>query len=167
MLLFDTFAACKQLLRQDPQQAEERAQVRELLNVNSGGIIFTTVQKFSIDDSLPPSGGNQRGHTQKLAIAPISSYLPTKPTAANTDLKPHKLMSLMKQETSSVNAPNTALPNIFAMPYPVLPLSALQVHPSSKPTKTPLPFLATISTSTTSPKPSKMAQLSRFITKAA
>jgi type I restriction enzyme R subunit len=45
--LFDTFAGCKQLLRQDPQQAEERAQVRQLLNVNSGGIIFTTVQKFA------------------------------------------------------------------------------------------------------------------------
>jgi len=45
--LFDTFAGCKQLLRQDPLQAEERAQVRELLNVNSGGIIFTTVQKFA------------------------------------------------------------------------------------------------------------------------
>ena len=45
--LFDTFAGCRQLLRQDPQQAENRAQVRELLNVDSGGIIFTTVQKFS------------------------------------------------------------------------------------------------------------------------
>ena len=45
--LFDTFAGCQQLLRQDPQQADNRDQVRELLNTNSGGIIFTTVQKFS------------------------------------------------------------------------------------------------------------------------
>jgi type I restriction enzyme R subunit len=45
--LFDTFAGCRQLLRQDPQQADNRPQVRELLNVDSGGIVFTTVQKFS------------------------------------------------------------------------------------------------------------------------
>ncbi|MEI6064691.1 MAG: type I restriction endonuclease subunit R, partial [Pseudanabaena sp. ELA748] len=45
--LFDTFAGCQQLLRQDPQQADNRDRVRQLLNTNSGGIIFTTVQKFS------------------------------------------------------------------------------------------------------------------------
>ena len=45
--LFDTFAGCRQLLRQDPQQAENRAEVRDLLTVDSGGIVFTTVQKFS------------------------------------------------------------------------------------------------------------------------
>jgi type I restriction enzyme, R subunit len=45
--LFDTFAGCRQLLRQDPQQADNREEVRELLNVNSGGIVFTTVQKFT------------------------------------------------------------------------------------------------------------------------
>ncbi|MEQ9373344.1 MAG: HsdR family type I site-specific deoxyribonuclease [Coleofasciculus chthonoplastes F3-SA18-01] len=48
--LFDTFAGCRQLLRQDPQQAENRQAVRELLNVASGGIIFTTVQKFAPED---------------------------------------------------------------------------------------------------------------------
>ncbi|MEL6353886.1 MAG: type I restriction endonuclease subunit R [Cyanobacteria bacterium J06627_28] len=45
--LFDTFAGCRQLLRQDPIQASDRAKVRQLLNVAAGGIIFTTVQKFS------------------------------------------------------------------------------------------------------------------------
>ena len=45
--LFDTFAGCRQLLRQDPQQARDRHEARHLLNVASGGIIFTTVQKFS------------------------------------------------------------------------------------------------------------------------
>ena len=48
--LFDTFAGCQQLLRQAPQQADNRDQVRQLLNTNSGGIIFTTVQKFSPAD---------------------------------------------------------------------------------------------------------------------
>ncbi|TVQ23097.1 MAG: type I restriction endonuclease subunit R [Leptolyngbya sp. DLM2.Bin15] len=45
--LFDTFAGCRQLLRQEPQQANDRTAVRELLNVASGGIVFTTVQKFA------------------------------------------------------------------------------------------------------------------------
>jgi len=44
--LFGTFCACKDLLRQTPVQAESRAQLRELLNVASGGVIFTTIQKF-------------------------------------------------------------------------------------------------------------------------
>ena len=46
--LFDTFAASKQLLRQEPVQAEDRAHLRELLNNRtSGGIIFTTIHKFT------------------------------------------------------------------------------------------------------------------------
>jgi type I restriction enzyme R subunit len=48
--LFDTFAGCKQLLRQDPVQAENRGQLKELLKTSGGGIIFTTIQKFSPED---------------------------------------------------------------------------------------------------------------------
>ena len=44
--LFGTFAANKLLLRQTPVQAESRAKLRELLQVASGGVIFTTIQKF-------------------------------------------------------------------------------------------------------------------------
>ena len=44
--LFDTFAASKQLLRQEPVQAEDRNQLKELLKVGSGGVVFTTIQKF-------------------------------------------------------------------------------------------------------------------------
>lgn len=44
--LFDTFAASKQLLRQEPVQAEDRNQLKELLKVASGGVVFATVQKF-------------------------------------------------------------------------------------------------------------------------
>ena len=50
--LFDTFAACKQLLRQDPVQAENRDQLKDLLKVASGGVVFTTIQKFQ------PESGN-------------------------------------------------------------------------------------------------------------
>lgn len=45
--LYSTFAACsKQLLRQEPKQAKDREHLKELLRVNAGGIIFTTIQKF-------------------------------------------------------------------------------------------------------------------------
>ncbi len=44
--LFDTFAASKQLLRQEPVQARDREHLKELLRVASGGIVFTTIQKF-------------------------------------------------------------------------------------------------------------------------
>jgi type I restriction enzyme R subunit len=44
--LFGTFARCKELLRQSPEQARDRAHLRELLKVAAGGVVFTTVQKF-------------------------------------------------------------------------------------------------------------------------
>ena len=44
--LFTTFSANRQILRQTPVQAENRAHLRELLKVASGGVIFTTIQKF-------------------------------------------------------------------------------------------------------------------------
>ena len=48
--LFDTFASSKQLLRQEPVQAADRGQLRELLKVASGGVIFSTIQKFQPDE---------------------------------------------------------------------------------------------------------------------
>jgi type I restriction enzyme R subunit len=44
--LFGTFAACQELLRQPPVQAADRADLREKLTVASGGVVFTTIQKF-------------------------------------------------------------------------------------------------------------------------
>ncbi len=44
--LYETFSNCQQLLRQEPQQAENRNHLRTLLKVASGGIVFTTIQKF-------------------------------------------------------------------------------------------------------------------------
>ena len=52
--LFGTFSRCKELLRQPPVQAESRADMRAKLNVNAGGVIFTTIQKF-----LPEEKGDQ------------------------------------------------------------------------------------------------------------
>ncbi|HPT29894.1 MAG TPA: type I restriction endonuclease subunit R [bacterium] len=48
--LFDTFAGCKQLLRQDPVKANNRDNLKELLKVAGGGIIFSTIQKFFPED---------------------------------------------------------------------------------------------------------------------
>lgn len=44
--LFDTFAGCRHLLRQDPVQVESRDDLINRLKVASGGIVFTTIQKF-------------------------------------------------------------------------------------------------------------------------
>lgn len=48
--LFDTFAGSKQLLRQEPIQASNRAHLKKLLKTAGGGIIFTTIQKFSPEE---------------------------------------------------------------------------------------------------------------------
>lgn len=50
--LFSTFGNCIGLLRQKPVQAESREHIKELLKVSGGGVIFTTIQKFS------PESGN-------------------------------------------------------------------------------------------------------------
>ena len=48
--LFSTFSRCSDLLRQPPVQAESRADLRTRLSVESGGVVFTTIQKF-----MPPA----------------------------------------------------------------------------------------------------------------
>lgn len=48
--LFDTFASSVQLLRQEPKQVENRQHLKELLKVASGGVIFTTIQKFQPEE---------------------------------------------------------------------------------------------------------------------
>ena len=52
--LFGTFSKCRDLLRQDPVQADSREKIKDLLQVASGGIIFTTIQKF-----LPEERGDK------------------------------------------------------------------------------------------------------------
>lgn len=50
--LFGTFARCQELIRQEPRQADSRESLKALISVASGGIVFTTIQKFL------PEGGN-------------------------------------------------------------------------------------------------------------
>jgi type I restriction enzyme R subunit len=54
--LFGTFSRCHDLLRQIPVQAENHQHLHQLLQVASGGVVFTTIQKF-----LPLAGQNGNG----------------------------------------------------------------------------------------------------------
>lgn len=45
--LFGTFSMCRDLIRQTPIQADSRADLQSALSRASGGVIFTTIQKFS------------------------------------------------------------------------------------------------------------------------
>jgi type I restriction enzyme R subunit len=49
--LFGTFSKCQDILRQKPVQANTRKELQELLKVSSGGIVFTTIQKFFPEDN--------------------------------------------------------------------------------------------------------------------
>jgi type I restriction enzyme, R subunit len=50
--LHDTFIMNSELLRQKPVQAESREHLKDLLRVASGGVVFTTLQKFEGGDAL-------------------------------------------------------------------------------------------------------------------
>ncbi len=70
--LFDTFSFCKELLRQIPVQAESREHLRELLNVASGGVVFTTIQKFFPDEK----GGKHPLLSDRRNIVAIADEAP-------------------------------------------------------------------------------------------
>jgi type I restriction enzyme R subunit len=50
--LFDTFVAAKALMRQTPEQADSRDEIREMISSRPvGGVIFTTIQKFAPEEN--------------------------------------------------------------------------------------------------------------------
>lgn len=57
--LFGTFSRCRDLLRYEPEQAESRDDLREKLRRGSGGVVFTTIQKFFPPRNEDNSKGNQ------------------------------------------------------------------------------------------------------------
>jgi type I restriction enzyme R subunit len=63
--LFGTFSRCQDLLRQPPVQAESRADLREKLRVEAGGVVFTTIQKFFPD--MPAEASAQAGRHPVLS----------------------------------------------------------------------------------------------------
>ncbi len=72
--LFATFARCSDLLRQPPVQAADRADLREKLRVASGGVVFTTIQKFFPEVSSPASarGGKMEVLSERRNIVVIA-----------------------------------------------------------------------------------------------
>ncbi len=60
--LFETFGSCEQLIRQKPKQAENREDLKEKLAVASGGVVFTTIQKFMpefVGETYPQLSGRR------------------------------------------------------------------------------------------------------------
>jgi type I restriction enzyme R subunit len=51
--LYGTFCGCHELLRQTPEQADSRDDLRRKLQVASGGVVFTTIQKFLAEPGEP------------------------------------------------------------------------------------------------------------------
>ena len=62
--LFGQFQRCHEILGQTPIQAADRAHLRELLNRASGGVIFTTLQKFAPLEPSPRPSPTGRGNQQ-------------------------------------------------------------------------------------------------------
>ncbi|WP_048190700.1 type I restriction endonuclease subunit R [Methanobacterium sp. SMA-27] len=65
--LFGTFKGSENILRQEPVQAENREHLQELLQVASGGIVFTTIQKF-----LPEKGTDYPTLSERRNIVVIA-----------------------------------------------------------------------------------------------
>lgn len=70
--LFDTFSLSQDLLRQTPVQAESREKLKKLLSVSSGGVVFTTIQKFlpEVEERVDLGDGktkNIRGTYEQLS----------------------------------------------------------------------------------------------------
>jgi len=59
--LFGTFSRCHELLRQAPKQAKSREHLRKLLSVASGGVIFSTIQKFMPPTAAPSPQPSPKG----------------------------------------------------------------------------------------------------------
>jgi type I restriction enzyme R subunit len=65
--LFGQFQRCHDILGQTPVQAESRERLRELLAVASGGVVFTTIQKF-----FPEKGEKMPALSQRRNIIVIA-----------------------------------------------------------------------------------------------
>jgi type I restriction enzyme R subunit len=148
--LFGTFSMCKDLLRQTPQQAEDREHLRQLLDRPSGGVIFTTLQKFSPD----------AGTTDYAVLTDRRNVVVIADEAHRSQYG-----FGAKSRARPARSP-TASPNICATACPTPPLSASPERRSRRRTSTRPPCSAITSTFTTSAARSRTARRCRSITKA-
>jgi type I site-specific restriction-modification system R (restriction) subunit len=117
--LFNTFSLCSDLLRQTPTQAEDRENLQKLLQVASGGIVFTTIQKFAPHEGIEypqlsdrqnivliadEAHRSQYGLKAKLTLKSdknnIYSFPPQKTTlkVAETSKNPYKITPIDKEQ---------------------------------------------------------------------
>ena len=85
--LFGTFARCSDLLRQPPVQAADRADLRSKLAVASGGVVFTTIQKFLPEEKGdrhpgPLRAPQRRRHRRRGASQPVRLHRRIRPSHA-------------------------------------------------------------------------------------
>lgn len=74
--LFGQFQRCHDLLGQMPVQAANRLRLRELLSVASGGVVFTTIQKF-----LPEKGEKMPALSDRRNIVVIADEAHRSPSS--------------------------------------------------------------------------------------
>ena len=91
--LFGTFSACHELLRQKPVQAEDRGDLQEKLKVVSGGVVFTTLQKFIPDENASYPMLTDRRNVIVIADEAHRSQYGLKARVVNprTRTRPHRL----------------------------------------------------------------------------
>ena len=133
--LFDTFAASTQLLRQNPRQVESRDQLKELLQVASGGVIFSTIQKFQPDEGNIFDTLSQRENIVVIADeAHRTQYGFKAKTIDDKDAQGNVVGK--KVVYGFAKYMRDALPNAIYLGFTGTPMKA--------PIPTPPPFLATI-----------------------
>ena len=74
--LFTTFCQCHDLLRQMPVRAESREDLQKALTRPSGGVVFTTIQKFAPEPGksvypVPHRAAQRGGHRRRSAPQPV------------------------------------------------------------------------------------------------
>lgn len=148
--LFGTFSSATQLLRQTPKQANNREELKEYLRVASGGVVFTTIQKFQPDD-----GSNiyelLSDRTNIVVIADEAHRSQYGFSAKEVDVKDSEGNVTGKRTVYGfAKYMRDALPNATYLGFTGTPIE--------KRTSTRLLFLVTMLISTISRRPLKMVQ---------
>ena len=148
--LFATFAGCKDLIRQTPVQAEDREHLQKLLAVPSGGVIFTTIQKFAPEqgESKYPMLTSRRNVVVIADEAHRSQYGFKAKVASDSGEVSYGFAKHLRD----------AIPNASFIGFTGTPIEATDVNT--------LLYSVIISTSTISNVASKMVQLFQFIMRA-
>lgn len=119
--LFSTFSGCTELLRQAPVQAESRDHLKSLLSVASGGIVFTTIQKFAPEPGEAYPVLSERRNIIFIADeAHRSQYgLKAKVVVRSKQTEPKKLYKLSDPQATGLRAAESpSIPYKTASPVP-------------------------------------------------